>query len=277
MIARGFKPVGWVAAVATAALGCYMLSLNVAAERAELAKVEQQIVLATREIRALQTELGTRGRLQQLEHWNADVLALSAPASGQFLRDEFILASYSKPQKTLEDQAKVRMASAEAVETQPVARPAVESGLVPAPAPIDKPIVRQASLVVGQKTPFTAVNAAPVKEPVIKKAVPKTPLVKVAAVSPSKTETPVAKPAAKAAKAPEAKAETKAPVKAASAKAPAKASETKVAAKAPETKPAAKATPKNTTKSAGLISSDVEREIAQASKTENSSGGAARR
>ncbi len=266
MIARGFKPVGWVAAVATAALGCYMLSLNVAAERAELAKVEQQIVLATREIRALQTELGTRGRLQQLEHWNADVLALSAPVSGQFLRDEFILASYSKPQKSLEDQAKVRMASAEAVETQPVARPAIESGLVPAPAPIDKPIVRQASLVVGQKTPFTAVNAAPVKEPVIKKAVLKTPLVKVAA---------------KAAKAPEAKAETKAPVKAASAKAPAKASQTKVAAKAPETKAAAKAAPKSTTKSptksAGLISSDLEREIAQASKTENSSGGAARR
>lgn len=276
MIARGFKPVGWVAAVATAALGCYMLSLNVAAERAELAKVEQQIVLATREIRALQTELGTRGRLQQLEHWNADVLALSAPVSGQFLRDEFILASYSKPQKSLEDQAKVRMASAETVETQPVARPAIESGLVPAPAPIDKPIVRQASLVVGQKTPFTAVNAASVKEPVVKKAVPKTPLVKVAAVSPAVTKATVAKPAAEAAKAPEAK-ETKAPVKTASAKATAEASETKLAAKASETKAAAKAAPKSTTKSTGLISSDLEREIAQVSKTENSSGGAARR
>ena len=37
MMARGFKPVGWVAGVAAAALGCYMLSLNVASERAELA------------------------------------------------------------------------------------------------------------------------------------------------------------------------------------------------------------------------------------------------
>ncbi len=283
MIARGFKPVGWVAAVATAALGCYMLSLNVAAERAELAKVEQQIVLATKEIRALQTELGTRGRLQQLEHWNADVLALSAPASGQFLRDEFILASYNKPQKSLEEQAKVRMASAETVETQPVARPAIESGLVPVPAPIDKPVIRQASLVVGQKTPFTAVNSAPVKEPTIKQAVPKTALVKLAAVSAATPKAAVAKPAGvKAAKAPEAKAatkapETKSPVKAASAKVPAKASETKVAAKAQQTKVEPKAAPKNTARSAGLISSDLAREITQASKAESSSGGAARR
>ena len=254
MIARGFKPVGWVAAVATAALGCYMLSLNVAAERAELAKVEQQIVVATKEIRALQTELGTRGRLQQLEHWNADVLALSAPASGQFLRDEFILASYNKPPKSFEDQAKVQMASAEAVETQPVARPAVETGLVPAPAPIDKPIVRQASLVVGQKAPFTAVNAAPVKEPVIKKAVPKTPLVKVASASPVPAKAAAPKPTAVKA----------APAKAAAAKVPAKAKETKVAAKAPP-------------KSSRLISSDLAREITQVAKAENSSGGAARR
>jgi hypothetical protein len=262
MIARGFKPVGWVAAVATAALGCYMLSLNVAAERAELSQVEQQIVLAKREIRALQTELGTRGRLQQLEHWNADVLALSAPASGQFLRDEFILASYSTPQKSFEDQAKVQMASAEAVETQPPPRPAVETGLVPAPAAIDKPIVRQASLVVAQKAPFTPVNAAPVKEPVIRKAVPKTELVKVASAGAVTVKAAAAKApeVKKATKAPE----TKQPVKAAAAKAPAKAPATKVAAKAPS-------------KSSGLISSDLAREITQVSKAENSSGGAARR
>ena len=98
MIARGFKPVVWVAAVGGAALGCYMLSLQVAAERAELAKVERQIVAAKREIRSLQTELGTRGRLPQLEQWNADVLALSAPALGQFLKDEFTLARL-RPQR----------------------------------------------------------------------------------------------------------------------------------------------------------------------------------
>ena len=39
MIGRGFKSVGWVAAVGGAALGCYMLSLQVASERADLARV----------------------------------------------------------------------------------------------------------------------------------------------------------------------------------------------------------------------------------------------
>ena len=85
MIARGFRSVGWVAAVGAAALGCYMLSLNVAAERAELASIERKIVVAKQDIRSLQTELGTRGRMAQLDQWNADVLALSARAgrSGQ--------------------------------------------------------------------------------------------------------------------------------------------------------------------------------------------------
>ena len=94
MIAQGFKPVGWVGAVAGAALGCYMLSLNVASERAELAKIERQIVAAKQEIRTLQTELGTRGRMQQLEHWNAEVLALSAPTASQFLDNPVTLARF---------------------------------------------------------------------------------------------------------------------------------------------------------------------------------------
>ena len=71
----GFRPVFMVASVAGAALGCYLVSLNVASERAELENVEAKIVLAQRDIRVLQTEIGTRGRLAQLERWNAKVLA----------------------------------------------------------------------------------------------------------------------------------------------------------------------------------------------------------
>ena len=88
MIARGFKPVAWVAAVGAAALGCYMLSLRVAAERAELTGSSARIVAASQQIRSLQTELGTRGRLQQLEQWNDEVLALSAPVAGQFVEGQ---------------------------------------------------------------------------------------------------------------------------------------------------------------------------------------------
>ena len=122
MIARGFKSVIWVAGVGAAALSCYMVSLQVATERSELAKVERQIVEAQRDIRSLQTELGTRGRLSQLEHWNAEVLALSAPRSAQFLSSEFTLARLDRTEATLEERAnEVRLASAEA---PPAAKPA---------------------------------------------------------------------------------------------------------------------------------------------------------
>ena len=115
MIARGFKSVIWAAAVGGAALGCYMVSLRVATERNELARVERQIVAAKREIRSLQTELGTRGRVAQLEQWNAEVLALSAPSSSQYLDDEFTLARLERPQPTVEARTgEVRMASLEA-------------------------------------------------------------------------------------------------------------------------------------------------------------------
>src|SRR5688500_809672 len=112
MIARGFKPVAWVAAIGTAALCCYMLSLQVASERAELAALERRILNTRQDIRALQTELGTRGRLSQLEQWNAEVLALSAPVAGQFLESNISLARFDVRERTIADQAEVRMAAA---------------------------------------------------------------------------------------------------------------------------------------------------------------------
>src|SRR5439155_7386044 len=112
MMAPGFKPVGWVAAVAASAIGCYMLSLNVASERADLLRVEQQIVATKQDIRTLQTELGTRGRMAQLEQWNTDVLALAAPSNGQVFDNEEKLARSVQRAPTLEEKGEVRMASA---------------------------------------------------------------------------------------------------------------------------------------------------------------------
>ena len=126
MMPHGFKPVGWVAAVGSAALGCYMLSLNVASERAELRKIEHRIMVARSDIRTLQTELGTRGRLQQLEHWNAEVLALSAPTSHQFVQNELMLARFETREKSIDDQAKVQMASATTT-TGPAQAPQVKA------------------------------------------------------------------------------------------------------------------------------------------------------
>ena len=158
MVARGFKPVGWVAAVAGAALGCYMLSLNVASERAELAGLERRIVAARQDIRALQTELGTRGRMAQLDHWNAEVLALSAPTSAQFLDDEFTLARFDRTEPTIEDKAKVRMAAAPAAPRRPAVEAPVQLASADDLRGEAKPVVQRAALVIDDKP------AAPVRK-----------------------------------------------------------------------------------------------------------------
>ncbi len=97
MSARGFKSVFMVGAIASAALGCYLVSLRVASERAALESVENKIVLAQRDIRILNTEIGTRGRLAQLERWNVKVIRLSAPTADQFVENSFQLATLAKP------------------------------------------------------------------------------------------------------------------------------------------------------------------------------------
>lgn len=149
MIGRGFGAVGWVAAVGSAALGCYLVSLNVASERAELASLEREIVDAKRDIRTLSTELGTRGRMSQLERWNADVLALSAPTSAQYLDNEVMLARFDRREPTIADRAPVRMASAE-TKPAPVVRDGDYNGAARAAVADPAPKVRQASLTVAK-------------------------------------------------------------------------------------------------------------------------------
>jgi hypothetical protein len=114
MSGRSFRSVFMVASCAGAALGCYLVSLRVASERAALEDVENRIVLAQRDIRLLQTEIGTRGRLAQLERWNVKVLALSAPSADQFLEGGFQLARLGRPEPKLNVDAPVVLASAPA-------------------------------------------------------------------------------------------------------------------------------------------------------------------
>jgi hypothetical protein len=115
---RGFKEVGWVIAIASTTLGCYMVNLRVASERATLEEVSNNIVLAQRDIRVLQTEIGTRGRLEQLESWNVRVLALSAPQAHQFLEGGYQLATLTAPKRTVDPAAPVVLASAPAPKPQ---------------------------------------------------------------------------------------------------------------------------------------------------------------
>ncbi|HUP68138.1 MAG TPA: hypothetical protein VM145_08005 [Sphingomicrobium sp.] len=118
MSAPSFRSLTMAATCAAAALGCYMVSLRVASERASLEDVETRIVLAQRDLRVLQTEIGTRGRLSQLERWNAGAFALSAPAADQFLRGGFELARLTQPEHQVDFQAPVVLASAPVQERQ---------------------------------------------------------------------------------------------------------------------------------------------------------------
>ena len=144
---KGFRSVYMVATCAGAALACYLVSLRVASERAALEDVETKIVLAQRDLRVLQTEIGTRGRLAQLERWNASVLAMSAPSADQFVGSSFELAKLTKPEHQVDFQAPVVLASAPAPERKPpMAEPATDDAGAPTAAATPSQLLHEASL-----------------------------------------------------------------------------------------------------------------------------------
>ena len=218
MSAPGFRSVFMVASCAGAALGCYLVSLNVASERAALEEVETKIVLAQRDIRLLQTEIGTRGRLAQLERWNVKVLALSAPAADQFLEGGFQLARLGRPEPKLNVEAPVVLASAPAPHPQP--------------APLEEGERRAAGAGATASSAAQLMQQASLKIPVRESIQPAEPILR---PEPRKEQPAAPKPVAKKAPAP-AKAVAENPEKTKVSK-PAKPSPTK-SAKAPETKPA---------------------------------------
>jgi hypothetical protein len=93
MIARRFSAFGWVAGSASAATALYLISLQVAAERAKLEAVEARIVAAQRDMMQLRTELSTRASYRQLEKWNGETLDLEAPRAAQYMTEAHQLAS----------------------------------------------------------------------------------------------------------------------------------------------------------------------------------------
>ncbi|MCL6728941.1 hypothetical protein [Sphingomonas hankyongi] len=160
MSARSFRSVFMVASCAGAALGCYLVSLRVASERASLEDVETKIVLAQRDLRVLQTEIGTRGRLAQLERWNVKVLALSAPSADQLLGGSFELARLARPERKVEFDAPVVLAAAPAPgASAPIGEPAADdTGKVPASNP--RALFHEASLKISGTREVPAKPAA---------------------------------------------------------------------------------------------------------------------
>ncbi|MGK6322213.1 hypothetical protein ACMGDM_03920 [Sphingomonas sp. DT-51] len=92
------KGLGWLTSCAMVAIGFYLVSSQVAAERKRIEQLDRKIVGAQRDIRALETEFDVRANLAQLERWNGDTLALTVPTAAQFVRDEAALAALSPNQ-----------------------------------------------------------------------------------------------------------------------------------------------------------------------------------
>ena len=159
------KGVGWFGGCVAVVLGFYLVSLQVAAERKKLETVNGQIRSAERDIRALETEFDTRANLAQLERWNGDTLALSAPTAGQFVASESALASLDVNQIGGPAGATVQTAQL-LVPSLPVAAAAaapqavdVAVQAVAAAAPL-KPVTVRATVQTARATDTAIVRAA---------------------------------------------------------------------------------------------------------------------
>lgn len=164
------KGLGWLTGVAFVAIGFYLVSSQVAAERKRLEQVDRRIAGAERDIRALETEFDVRANLAQLERWNGNTLALTVPTAQQFVRDEAALAALSPrdgmplPGKDVPVQTAQLIVPAAPVVAAPAVVPATATAAAGA-----TPVVKVAAVQVAAAAPVTVTKvaaravAAPVK------------------------------------------------------------------------------------------------------------------
>jgi hypothetical protein len=93
MAARKLQGIGLVLLVLLFAMVLYLLSVNVAATRSQLAEVNRDIAKSRDAIRYLESEFAVRASMRQLERWNAANFGYAAPVAGQYLAGERELAS----------------------------------------------------------------------------------------------------------------------------------------------------------------------------------------
>lgn len=143
-----FRGIGWFGSCVAVVLGFYLVSLQVAAERKKLDDVNARIATAQRDIRALETEFDTRANLVQLEKWNGDTLALTAPVAGQFVGDEVQLASLDVTRLPVAGamQTALLVPSQPAPVAPPVEAVAVASAPSSAGPSVPAPVVRLAKV-----------------------------------------------------------------------------------------------------------------------------------
>lgn len=162
------KGLGWLTGCAIVAIGFYLVSSQVAAERKRLEQVDRRILSAERDIRALETEFDVRANLAQLERWNGNTLALTVPTAQQFVRDERALAALSPVQGLPAPGRDLQIQTAQLiVPAAPVAT--VMPAVATASATTTPAVVKVAAVQVAAAAPVTVTKvaaravAAPVK------------------------------------------------------------------------------------------------------------------
>lgn len=171
---RRLQSIFWLLLVTLGAIAVYLVSLRVASERTELARVERQILSAKREIRYLETEFGARASMRQLERWNSENFRFSTPTVAQYLDGERALASLdglapngpayvAAPVMTamVETPADLPSAVAQSIAAAPAVRSdAVLSQAAPASQPEPKPETKTKTAAAPAKAEPAAIRTA---------------------------------------------------------------------------------------------------------------------
>ena len=172
MAAYRLRGLGWFASCAGIVLSFYLVSLQVAQERNKLGTLNGRIRAAERDIRALETEFDTRANLQQLERWNGDILALSAPVASQFVTNGAQLASVRFDAPLMGGDGEVKTAALvvpalPAATFQPAVIPAATAG-------VGAPVTSHAVVVAAraEKKPTVTARVAQVARAAVAKTKP---------------------------------------------------------------------------------------------------------
>jgi hypothetical protein len=164
MAIKALNGFGWFLTGVVVAPGCYLVSSQVASERARVEGLERAIVKARKDIRGLETEFDTRANLAQLERWNGEVMRYTAPTPAQFLPGDAALAQM----RPLEGDG---LAERYAAMVVPEGVPDVVSGTartatdaVAAPAAVSRPATAVAAAPAAKPETIAAAVSKPVRE-----------------------------------------------------------------------------------------------------------------
>lgn len=168
---RRLQSIFWVLLVTMGAIAVYLVSLRVASERTELARVERQILAAKHDIRYLETEFGARASMRQLERWNSENFRFSTPTAVQYLNGEKALASLEGI--TPNGPAYVATPVMTAMVETPADVPASAAKAISAPAPVRAETADRAIPATPAPTPTKAASipAKPVEARPVRVAV----------------------------------------------------------------------------------------------------------